>query len=135
MSIRQQLIERFFRYVAVSSQSDIKATTLPSTPGQQRLAELLADELRGLGLDDVEIDDHSTVTARKRGTVPGAPRIGASSLSPTNFMKKKPPAAIMTMTSAAYLPEPLGKNEPLRRLSEGSLPGEMSGSPTFHAPR
>lgn len=76
MTIRQQLIERFFRYVAVSSQSDIKATTLPSTPGQQRLAELLAGELRALGLDDVTIDDHATVTALKRGTVPGAPRIG-----------------------------------------------------------
>jgi tripeptide aminopeptidase len=76
MSIRQQLIERFFRYVAVTSQSDIKATTLPSTPGQQRLAELLADELRALGLDDVVIDEQATVTALKRGTVPGAARIG-----------------------------------------------------------
>lgn len=76
MTIREQLIERFFRYVAVESQSDAKATTLPSTPGQQRLAALLADELRGLGLEDVVVDDHATVTARKRGTVAGAPRIG-----------------------------------------------------------
>ncbi|MCP4561075.1 MAG: peptidase T [Bosea sp.] len=76
MTIRQQLIERFFRYVAVTSQSDIKATTLPSTPGQQRLAELLADELRALGLDDVAIDDRATVTAVKRGTDEGAPKIG-----------------------------------------------------------
>jgi tripeptide aminopeptidase len=76
MSIRQQLIERFFRYLAVPSQSDIKATTLPSTPGQQRLAELLADELRALGLDDVLVDDHATVTAVKRGTVADAPKIG-----------------------------------------------------------
>lgn len=76
MSIRQQLIERFFRYVSVASQSDIRATTLPSTPGQQRLAELLASELRGLDLDDVVIDDRATVTAVKRGTVPDAPRIG-----------------------------------------------------------
>ncbi len=76
MSIRGQLTERFFRYVAIESQSDAKATTLPSTPGQQRLAELLAEELRGLGLDDVVVDDHATVTALKRGTRPGAPRIG-----------------------------------------------------------
>lgn len=76
MSIRQQLIERFFRYVSITSQSDIRAATLPSTPGQQRLAELLADELRALGLDDVVIDDHATVTAVKRGTVAGAPKIG-----------------------------------------------------------
>ncbi len=76
MSIRQQLIERFFRYLSIASQSDAAASTLPSTPGQQRLAELLADELRALGLDDVVVDDRATVTALKRGTVPGAPKIG-----------------------------------------------------------
>ena len=76
MSIRQQLIERFFRYLSVASQSDAKAVTLPSTPGQQRLAGLLADVLRGLGLDDIVLDRHATVTAMKRGTVPDAPKIG-----------------------------------------------------------
>ena len=76
MTIREQLIERFFRYVAVESQSDAKATTLPSTPGQQRLAALLASELRGLGLENVVIDEHATVTALKRGNSPGAPKIG-----------------------------------------------------------
>lgn len=76
MTIRAELTERFLRYVAIESQSDAAATTLPSTPGQQRLADLLAQELRGLGLSDVVIDDHATVTAIKRGKRPGAPRIG-----------------------------------------------------------
>lgn len=76
MSIREQLIERFFRYLAIESQSDSRATTLPSTAGQQRLAELLAAELRELGLDEIVIDDRATVTAVKRGTRAGAPRIG-----------------------------------------------------------
>jgi tripeptide aminopeptidase len=76
MTIREQLIERFFRYVAVESQSDAKATTLPSTPGQQTLANQLADELRVLGLENVVVDDLATVTALKRGTKPGAPKIG-----------------------------------------------------------
>lgn len=76
MSLRDELLERFFRYVAVESQSDAAATTLPSTPGQQKLAELLASELRALGLDDIVIDQHATVTAVKRGTRPNAPRIG-----------------------------------------------------------
>ena len=40
MSLRDELLERFFRYVAVESQSDASATTLPSTPGQQKLADL-----------------------------------------------------------------------------------------------
>lgn len=76
MTIREQLIERFFRYVAIESQSDANAATLPSTPGQQGLADLLADELRGLGLENVVVDDHATVTALKPGTVEAAPRIG-----------------------------------------------------------
>lgn len=76
MTLRDELLDRFFRYVAIDSQSDASATTLPSTPGQQTLAEQLAGELRVLGLDDIVIDAHATVTAVKRGTVAGAPRIG-----------------------------------------------------------
>ena len=76
MPIRDELVARFLRYAAVESQSDAGATGLPSTPGQQRLAALLAEELRALGLADVMLDDRATVTARLPGTVPGAPRIG-----------------------------------------------------------
>lgn len=47
--IAEQLTERFFRYLAVTSQSDAAATTLPSTPGQHEMAQLLAEELRRLG--------------------------------------------------------------------------------------
>ena len=76
MPLREKLLERFFRYLAIESQSDASATTLPSTPGQQTLANLLADELRALGLDQVIVDEHATVTAVKRGTRPDAPKIG-----------------------------------------------------------
>ncbi|WP_018260128.1 peptidase T [Methylobacterium sp. WSM2598] len=76
MSIRAQLVERFFRYVAVPSQSDAAAATLPSTPGQRDLAALLAAELREIGLARVTLDDAAIVTALKPGTRPGAPRIG-----------------------------------------------------------
>jgi tripeptide aminopeptidase len=76
MDIRNELIERFFRYLAIESQSDANSTALPSTPGQQRLAELLAGELRELGLEDVVLDDRATVTAVRRGTRPDAPKIG-----------------------------------------------------------
>ncbi|MCM2473446.1 peptidase T [Rhizobium sp. CG5] len=76
MDLRDELTERFFRYLAIESQSDAKSPGLPSTPGQARLAALLQGELRALGLADVTIDDHATVTAVKRGTLPDAPRIG-----------------------------------------------------------
>ncbi|HBP35780.1 MAG TPA: peptidase T [Raoultella ornithinolytica] len=74
--LASQLTQRFFRYLAISSQSDPRATTLPTTPGQHEMARELADELSRFGLDDIVIDDHATVTAVKRGNVPGAPRIG-----------------------------------------------------------
>ncbi|WP_336755270.1 peptidase T [Pantoea sp. USHLN298] len=74
--LETQLTERFFRYLAVSSQSDAKSTSLPSTPSQHAMAELLAAELRELGLEQVVIDQHATVTAVKRGNRPNAPRIG-----------------------------------------------------------
>ncbi|QNK09191.1 peptidase T [Enterobacter sp. JUb54] len=74
--LTSQLTQRFFRYLAISSQSDARATTLPTTPGQHDMARELADELQRLGLDDIVIDEHATVTAVKKGNVPGAPRIG-----------------------------------------------------------
>jgi tripeptide aminopeptidase len=74
--LETQLTQRFFRYLAVSSQSDAKSTTLPSTPSQHAMAKLLADELLTLGLQNVVIDEHATVTAVKPGNRPDAPRIG-----------------------------------------------------------
>lgn len=71
-----QLTQRFFRYLAITSQSQAGAATLPSTPGQHEMAKLLAHELRDLGLDDVIIDEYATVTAVKKGNVAGAPSVG-----------------------------------------------------------
>ncbi len=70
------LTERFFRYVAVSSQSDIAEPGVPSSPGQLELARLLAAELETLGLQDIHIDEHGILTARRPGTMPTAPAIG-----------------------------------------------------------
>ncbi|MFV8258776.1 peptidase T [Bdellovibrio bacteriovorus] len=76
MQIQKQLVDRFFRYLSVSSQSDDNALALPSTPGQQKLAELLAQELKDLGLQNIVVDQYATVTAVKPGTKKGGPRIG-----------------------------------------------------------
>ncbi len=75
-TLEKQLTERFFRYLAVSSQSDDNIAALPSTSGQQKLAEMLAEELKALGLQNIQIDQHATVTALKPGTKKGGPRIG-----------------------------------------------------------
>ena len=75
-TLAQQLRQRFYRYLAVTSQSDAKSTTLPSTPEQHEMARMLADELTQLGMQQVVIDEFATVTAIRPGTVAGAPRIG-----------------------------------------------------------
>ncbi|WP_276853024.1 peptidase T [Enterobacter oligotrophicus] len=75
-ALSRQLTHRFFRYLAITSQSDAKVKTLPSTPGQHDMARELAKELAQLGLDDIVIDEFATVTAVKKGNVAGAPRIG-----------------------------------------------------------
>ncbi|WP_312209844.1 peptidase T [Pseudescherichia sp.] len=74
--LARQLTQRFFNYLAITSQSDAAATTLPTTAGQYEMARVLADELKTLGLEEIVIDEHATVTAVKKGNVPGAPRVG-----------------------------------------------------------
>lgn len=74
--LASQLTRRFYRYLAVTSQSDARATVLPSTPQQHDMAKLLAEELRQLGMQQVVIDEFATVTAVKPGNRPAAPRIG-----------------------------------------------------------
>jgi tripeptide aminopeptidase len=74
--LADRLVARFFRYLAVTSQSDVRATTVPSTPGQWDMVRLLETELKQLGLAEVHLDGNAVLTARLPGTVTGAPRIG-----------------------------------------------------------
>ena len=48
--MQTRLLERFLRYVAVTSQSDASQAVVPSTEGQRSLAELLKKDLDELGL-------------------------------------------------------------------------------------
>lgn len=68
--MKEELLERFLRYAAVTSQSDAKAGVVPSTPGQRELAELLASELKELGFQNVEISEYSVLTAFLPGNLP-----------------------------------------------------------------
>ena len=68
--MKEELLERFLRYAAVTSQSNAKAGTVPSSPGQRRLAELLAAELGEIGFQKIEISDYSVLTAFLPGNLP-----------------------------------------------------------------
>ncbi|HVL68712.1 MAG TPA: peptidase T [Vicinamibacterales bacterium] len=56
-------LPRFLRYVRVDTRADESSPASPSTPGQLQLMELLAAELRELGLDDVVVDAHGYLMA------------------------------------------------------------------------
>ena len=64
------VLDRFLRYVQYDTQSDEHSDTYPSTSKQLALLELLADELRSIGLTDAVIDQYGYVTA----TVPPTSR-------------------------------------------------------------
>ena len=54
---------RFWRYVQFDTQSDPSSSTTPSTAKQLELGRLLESELREIGLEDVEMDEHGYVYA------------------------------------------------------------------------
>lgn len=68
--MQTRLLERFLRYAAVPSQSDPQQTTVPTTPGQRRLAELLQQDLSELGLIDLALSEFSVLTGKLPARLP-----------------------------------------------------------------
>ena len=58
-----KLIDRFLKYVSFETTSNEESGVTPSTPGQMVLAKYLKDELEGMGLQDVFLDDNSYLYA------------------------------------------------------------------------
>lgn len=57
------IVERFLKYVSFDTQSAEDSKTTPSTEKQWALARYLKEELEGIGLTEVEIDEHAYVYA------------------------------------------------------------------------
>ena len=58
--------ERFLRYVQVETTSCEDSETCPSTPGQWKLARMLVEELKAMGVRDARVDENGYVY----GTIP-----------------------------------------------------------------
>lgn len=57
------VLERFVRYCEVPSQSNPQtADHVPSTQSQFKIADVVAEDLRALGAEDVSVDEHAYVT-------------------------------------------------------------------------
>lgn len=60
----QNLLDRFFKYIKIDTQSDPKnEEAFPSTEKQWDLANLLVTELKEIGMQDVDIDENAYIMA------------------------------------------------------------------------
>jgi tripeptide aminopeptidase len=57
------VVDRFLRYVKYDTQSSEESTTFPSTEKQKILGQILADELKEIGMQNVELDEFGYVYA------------------------------------------------------------------------
>jgi len=62
-TLKQELIERFIRYAKVNTQSNPESDTCPSTSEQWDLANMLVEELKAIGMEEVTVDENGYVMA------------------------------------------------------------------------
>lgn len=74
--LRTQLIERLARYAKIDTQSDASSESIPSTYKQWDLIRLLEEELKALGMEEVETDENGYLMATLPGNTEDAPVIG-----------------------------------------------------------
>jgi len=59
----ERLLKRFLQYVQIDTTSNEANDAYPSSPGQIQLGKLLVEQLRSMGVTDVQQDDHGIVMA------------------------------------------------------------------------
>ena len=80
-----RMLQRFLDYVRIDSTAQPDAGKYPSSPGQLELGRVLVDQLRELGLDDAQQDEHGIVLATLPSNVDGeVPVVGSSPKDPTH---------------------------------------------------
>jgi tripeptide aminopeptidase len=67
---RQQLFDRFLRYVKVDTRSDEASESSPTTEKQKDLSRMLTEELKELGCDDAKMNEWGYVFATIPGNLP-----------------------------------------------------------------
>src|SRR5690625_2061993 len=77
MNMQEKLQERFIRYAKINTQSNEHHDTTPTTEGQLELGRLLVEELKSIGMQEVQIDANGYVMATlPANTTKQVPTIG-----------------------------------------------------------
>lgn len=61
--MKEEIKNRFLRYISIDTQSDENSDTCPSTTKQLVLLQILVDELQAMGLTDANMDENGYVMA------------------------------------------------------------------------
>ncbi|MBQ0021343.1 MAG: peptidase T [Bacteroidales bacterium] len=76
--MNKELVDRFLKYVSFDTQSsEENEEQCPSTAKQFELAKYLKEELEGIGLEDVEMDEHAYVYATLPSNMEGDTEVPA----------------------------------------------------------
>ncbi|MBI9061214.1 MAG: peptidase T [Marinilabiliaceae bacterium] len=67
----QNLVDRFLKYVQIDTEADAGTGLTPSTPGQMVFAQQLVEELKTIGLEEVDLDENGYVMATLPSNVEG----------------------------------------------------------------
>ncbi|MBC1502045.1 peptidase T [Listeria weihenstephanensis] len=61
--MKNEIMERFIKYVKMDTQSNEASSTIPTTPGQLELGRVLVAELKHIGMEEVTMDENGYVMA------------------------------------------------------------------------
>ncbi|RLD27360.1 MAG: peptidase T [Bacteroidetes bacterium] len=59
----KNLVDRFLKYVSFHTTSKMEVEEIPSTPNQHIIAKYLGEELKSIGMKEVDVDEHAYVMA------------------------------------------------------------------------
>ena len=77
MDKKQSVLKNFLTYIKIDTQSDDTSETVPSTAKQLNLAKVLMEEIKALGITEVELDDKGYIYGKLRGNIDAkVPTIG-----------------------------------------------------------
>ena len=68
--MKEKVLEKFLRYIAIDTASDPESESQPSTSKQLDLSRLLVKELKDMGIKDVELDEWGYVMATIPSNLP-----------------------------------------------------------------
>ncbi len=94
----ENLVGRFIKYAKINTQSDENSKTCPSSKGQLELVNILAQELKDIGMSEIDLDKHgylmTTLPANTKDTVPTIGFIAHLDTSPDITAKNVEPRII-----------------------------------------